>query len=97
MIPLSSINNDFYIFAIMFSRSLLSVQLGFRYRTIVIVNPFQESNQAAALFNFVVGSIGEDRSDSLRPGRSENRISGGEGGGSFSLWHQTGPGAGAKC
>jgi hypothetical protein len=94
MSPLVNINNDFYIFAIMFSQPLLSEQLGFRYRTVVIVNPFQESNQAAALFNFVIGSIRVGRSDSLRPGRSGNRI---WGGGDFSLRDQTGPGAEAWC
>jgi hypothetical protein len=77
----------------MFSRSLLSEQLGFRYRTVVIVNPFQESNQASALFNFVGGVIRLGLSDSLRPGRSRNRILGG----GFSLRDQTGPGAGAWC
>jgi len=76
MIPLANINNDFYIFALVFPRSLLSEQLGFRYRTEVIVNPFQESNQAAALFNFVGGSIGVGCSGSLRSGRSGNRILG---------------------
>ena len=73
---MATINYDFYFFSIMFSRSLLSLQLGFRYRNIVIVNPFQESNQAAALFNFVGVSTGMGRSDSLRPERSRNRISG---------------------
>ena len=95
MSPLVSINNDFYIFATMFSGSLLSEQLGFRYRTVVIVNPFQESNQAAALFNFVGGSLRVGRSNSLWPGRSGNRIAG-EGAFPYGA-RQTGPGARAWC
>jgi len=67
MSPLVNINNDFYIFAITFPRPLLNEQLGFRYRTVIILNPFQKSYQAAALFNFVGSSVRVGRSDSLRP------------------------------
>jgi hypothetical protein len=52
----------------MISRSLLSVQLGCKYRDLAIVNPFQEANQAAALFNFVRVSKYLGPSDSLRAG-----------------------------
>ena len=71
------------------SRSVFSVQLGWSYRTVVMVNPFQETNQPAALINFVGNSIRVGRSESLRAGWSGNRVSVGK---NLFLVDQTGPG-----